>query len=344
MEISTLEDLVNTRRTLEQKYKNLKQGLYSSTVTQKKALEPVTEPLNKLLELAKTPRDELSSPIKKENVVNSTPLRLQPKTVSPTSFIRGRAKQLYDEATPVKKIKSAPSTPDNSERALIDFSPIVKPGETQLEESLSILDVPPSEEDVFEMSTVEPTLPTLSRGYTQMFKQKMGDTAGQYMRKYFSTESEKRKIDSTFGFNVRASGETLMGAYPVSIEHNDIIINGKVYPGTAGLFELLVLKEPSNYNDNDLKNYKKILEQTKVHLTSSGRLKSSSGIKYMNIIKKLFPVKSGRGFENYRYWDDPNELCSRLKLLVSSEAAGNDSHRNEIIEIINELKEAEIIV
>jgi hypothetical protein len=43
------------------------------------------------------------------------------------------------------------------------------------------------------------------------------------------------------------------------------------------------------------------------------------------------------------YWDDPNELVGRLHLLISSQAAGNFNHRNEIISIIEELREANII-
>ena len=46
---------------------------------------------------------------------------------------------------------------------------------------------------------------------------------------------------------------------------------------------------------------------------------------------------------DYVYWDDPNELVDRLRLLSASQAAGNPSHANEIISIIEKLQEAEII-
>ena len=45
----------------------------------------------------------------------------------------------------------------------------------------------------------------------------------------------------------------------------------------------------------------------------------------------------------YVYWDDPNELINRLRLFIASQAAGNHGNDNEIISIIEELKEAEII-
>lgn len=41
----------------------------------------------------------------------------------------------------------------------------------------------------------------------------------------------------------------------------------------------------------------------------------------------------------YEYFDDPNELCERLRLLVSSRMAGNTNHMQEINSIIEELRE-----
>lgn len=41
----------------------------------------------------------------------------------------------------------------------------------------------------------------------------------------------------------------------------------------------------------------------------------------------------------YEYFDDPNELCDRLQLLVSSRLAGNTNHMQEINSIIEELQE-----
>lgn len=40
------------------------------------------------------------------------------------------------------------------------------------------------------------------------------------------------------------------------------------------------------------------------------------------------------------YWDDPNELVDRLRLLHASQQAGNNNVNNEIISIESELQEA----
>lgn len=45
----------------------------------------------------------------------------------------------------------------------------------------------------------------------------------------------------------------------------------------------------------------------------------------------------------YEYYDDPNELCDRLRLLIASKGAGNTNHDQEVNSIIEELKERGII-
>lgn len=47
---------------------------------------------------------------------------------------------------------------------------------------------------------------------------------------------------------------------------------------------------------------------------------------------------------SYTYWDNPNELVDRLRLLVASQAAGHTGHVNEISSIVEELREAAVIV
>ncbi|CAG9129422.1 unnamed protein product [Plutella xylostella] len=57
----------------------------------------------------------------------------------------------------------------------------------------------------------------------------------------------------------------------------------------------------------------------------------------------LTKFKSYRSNTDLVYWDDPNELIERLQLLIASKDAGNTNHDNEILSIIEELKEAGII-
>ena len=130
--------------------------------------------------------------------------------------------------------------------------------------------------------------------------------------------------------------------------------------------ELILLKRPSNIvNKNDEVTYKKILEASGAHLNKNGDLKVRNCGKFNEIIARLFNykgdgistlVKNSRHntlprfkvaqrniFTDYRYWDDPNELVDRLRILIAERNAGNNNHDNEILAIIEELREARYI-
>jgi len=47
---------------------------------------------------------------------------------------------------------------------------------------------------------------------------------------------------------------------------------------------------------------------------------------------------------DYVHWDDPNKLVDHLRLLDASHQAGNNAHDNEILSIIEELREASLII
>lgn len=55
-------------------------------------------------------------------------------------------------------------------------------------------------------------------------------------------------------------------------------------------------------------------------------------------------LKVNKHNTDYVYWDNVNELVDRLRLLVASMIAGHTGHNNEIISIVEELKEANIII
>lgn len=69
--------------------------------------------------------------------------------------------------------------------------------------------------------------------------------------------------------------------------------------------------------------------------------KGGKGLADMNIMQ----LGTGRSCPNmYKYWNNVNELVARLRLLVSSKSSGHTGHDNEILSIIEELREADIIV
>lgn len=168
----------------------------------------------------------------------------------------------------------------------------------------------------------------------------------------------KCELDKIYGPRKLTDGAFLLGNKEIQFIDNRIHIKDDdyTYSITSGLIDLLFSKSPASnkYTNTDLETYKQILIQTSAHITTDGtRIRSSIGAKYKNIISRLFKIgdgdKSGSGINmrlqkhNIVYWNDPNQLVDRLRLLYSSLAAGNIGVRNEIISICEELVEAKIL-
>jgi hypothetical protein len=173
-------------------------------------------------------------------------------------------------------------------------------------------------------------------------------------------DNNKSNLDTIYGVRLDPiKNKFMIGNSEVKFYDYNFIINKKNYKATNDLLSLLFLKETSDkYSDEDLKNYKEILLSTSAHKINydpNNRINGNRGKKYRNIISKLIndeKVGGGGGINlmklpkskiDYVYWDDVNELVNRLKLLIASQVAGNNSHTNEIISIISELKESKII-
>lgn len=187
-----------------------------------------------------------------------------------------------------------------------------------------------------------------------------------------STNSQGDAIDLSPYFNIlvskdsdpqygirRSRGVLKIGNSDVQLDQNELAIGHKKFKPSKGLLNLLFYKkpQPEQYTKTDLKIYKQILEYTNAHKKrfniESPIRTSKKGYKYNSIIKPLFQTGGGLQTEymitnsnrvDFSYWDDPNELVDRLRLLIASSSAGHTGHNNEIISIIEELREAQIIV
>lgn len=177
---------------------------------------------------------------------------------------------------------------------------------------------------------------------------------------------ENDEYDSKYGVR-EEDGKLKLGNVEVAFEDSNIIIGEFTYKATKGLLELLFKKKPGKFSYTDAKNFKYILNNTNVHRVGYDKNRkisvSVNNEKYKNIIKPILdgrrPTvwwartwKTGLGLHKtlipntkleYKYWDDVNELCDRLKLLIASKNAGHTGHDNEILAIIEELQEANII-
>lgn len=178
----------------------------------------------------------------------------------------------------------------------------------------------------------------------------------EYMDTYMRDTGGKRKrIDYVFGPRFMDGEKLMVGDKELDFDHEgNIKIGGVNYGATEGLYELLFkqLPDKNTYTEDDLNTYKSILFATNAHRDGyqpHGKVKSSRSLKYTRIIQKLFPTRGkGMTWKNTKsrdiiYWDDPNELVERLEHIAMSTETGNRVHANEIIGIVEELREAGFI-
>lgn len=175
-------------------------------------------------------------------------------------------------------------------------------------------------------------------------------------RKYINGmyyDENQQEFDHKYGIRLDTLTEKLMiGDSNVDIDGSDIIVKNKRYRGTQGLYELLFKKNPKHYSTEDVDNYKKIVIKTNANRRYYKSNKQVDGSKLKKYKKIIAPMVSGKGILmeadnnkiDYIHWDDPNELVDRLRLLIASASAGHTGHTNEINSIVEELREAKIII
>lgn len=161
-------------------------------------------------------------------------------------------------------------------------------------------------------------------------------------------------LDKTYGiYYDDKTGNYKIGRSTFIAIGKNFQIDDQKFIETQGLLQLLFLKDPKNYTQNDLTAYEKILKTSCVYkrnFNPNGQTKGSKCNKYREIIKPLIIHVGGYLMNlrkqniDYLYWNDPNELVDRLRLLISSQKAGNNNHNNEILSIIEELRESNIII
>ena len=187
----------------------------------------------------------------------------------------------------------------------------------------------------------------------------------------------KEGVDKTFGLHAK-NKKFHIGNKPVTIKNNDIIIEGKKYDGSPGLWELITSNNPQKFTEEDYLNYINLLVQTNTIYQGNDpkntKPKSSGGSKWNNLISPIWEQikpKKEKKKKKKRQQDpdeddpqpgpsgtdpqtetpggglilpsDPNALINRFDLLFSSKKAGHTGVKNEIVSILDELKRQGVI-
>jgi len=112
----------------------------------------------------------------------------------------------------------------------------------------------------------------------------------QNARKYL-VNSFGNAGDKTFGLDNRG-GQFFLGNTEVDFEGNGLVIGGKRYAGSRGLWDLLVMKRPvvGLATEEDKKNYEKIMVETGAMRNRKNPRKPAAnrGNKWQNFIRPIW--------------------------------------------------------
>ncbi|XP_070154031.1 uncharacterized protein [Polyergus mexicanus] len=352
--------IVKTSESIRKKYRALKTGKIDEDIVLDRRFRRLIEPLRKIV-------DNSSSIAVKNEPGSNTDARIE------TLSIPKREKH---DATPQKRKRSnvrsdRSPAPHKSKRSdpLLDVPPITSTPSASMRTVQPTMSELLANEDVFE--TTDDSLVTSVRNQLQTLegRETLRDQLGPLGRRYVwpvLSGDRESGIDTVYGVYFDNDG-MMFGNKRFDVDNADnIIIDGVRYVGTPGLYEFIFKKIPDDviYTEDDKQTYKSMLLTTNAHKRNhdaQGRLMGNRGYKCKEIIAKLIPIepkktKSGKGLFalramtltdnkiDYVHWNDPNELVDRLRLLDASHQAGHNGHDNEILSIIEELREAGIII
>ena len=165
--------------------------------------------------------------------------------------------------------------------------------------------------------------------------------------------------DSDEVYGIRKEGTKLyMGEKEVKLnDKKDFIIDDVTYEGTPGLWDLIMEKnrgkiarnyEEGKYTNNDLLNYKKILQHSRSIYRKGGKLKGGKSPKY-SFIKEVLSIEEGEGIstegavKTVTIPCDPNDLLKRMDLLIASKKAGNTGVDQELKAVLKSLFKKKVI-
>lgn len=339
-------EIAKTSDSIRKKYQALKTGKMEEDLALERHFKPITEPLKQIVE--------------QSAAVESLGPEIESLSMSEAKDLEKDVKQGTKRTRSLFQDSLVTSTPNQLKRK--------RRKESLDDTSMAAVPLQPAtivEEDVFEttpesfVSTVQRQLQTAEGQNT--LREHFGPLGQQYISSILS-QDKNSSMDYVYGVKFTNEG-MMLGDKRFDVDNDDnIFIDGIKYLGTPGLYELIFKRIPDDaiYTEEDKNKYKSILLATNAHRRGSNILNpvlGNKGFKYKYIIGPLtFDRKTGRGIGiplamtlnnnkiDYVHWNDPNELVDRLRLLEASRHAGNNAHDNEIMSIIEELREAGLII
>ena len=248
------------------------------------------------------------------------------------------------------------NTTDERELAKM-FSPMVKANEavsTTVKKEIN-----PLKRDLLSLTdSIKENTREQKRVKNEGEEEEENDIAAYYLR------TKSKGIDHVYGIFTNSKGTLQMGTKDVYIQSNNIIVDDVTYPGTEGLWSLVMDTKPqrSVYTNSDVEHYKELLNNTEVifnpHKMGS-RSRPRTSTKWTQTIEPL--IQKDEDFFNLKaststIKKDGTGICgqptkqvtflpgdlaglqTKMKLLLAEFLAGNKTTRNELVNVLDELK------
>lgn len=347
MDKNLARELLKTRKSVKRKYESLKSDIAESQLALREQFKPISQPLQELLSTIKSegvagvkPKVEIS-PIKKfsSHRITSTPTRITPTRIP---------------STPAA-VKPASSPSFLHSETIGEFEPVVPETVVGSDESLDAEEYEAAYQEAAQ-EVKQMMEPAVLDKYLDQFK----GLAKTYVEDLI--RDAKGEFDVQYGVRFNLETDKFhIGNKELHFEGQDIYImdgnNRVTYKGTPGFYELMFKKAPLGYNAKDMRDYKDIVNRSSAHRKNydpEGQISGNVGPKYKNVIKRMQTApktpRRGKGLltvnnkqVEFVPWKNPNTLVDRLRILIASQLAGHTGHNNEIVNIIDALKTANVM-
>ncbi|KAF6204508.1 hypothetical protein GE061_002850 [Apolygus lucorum] len=316
-----LDELLRAKTALRAKYRQISQGAIAQESFLKSTFEPITRPLNTLIERSGEFKD----------IEQPTPIRTKKRVKG----VKTKKKRKQRIVTPLVSIKNEPvSAPEFlTENDFYEYEPQENDQEVTFD--------PPKtsstpNKDPFSSSILNQTTVDVARTHTPKFatpqmgekniadlettaireqaKTPQGQKDMQEILSQFPLHAQKyiayltlgaadsgideNTLDAHYGPRVAGTSGVNLGSKNIKFEGNYVYLGDNLKArGTKGFYDLLFLKDPKNYTQSDLANYEEFIRKSNVAYSGYSpfrQINRYGGSKYAKFIKNIYPPK-GKG-------------------------------------------------
>lgn len=371
------KELVKAREAVKRKYRALKSDIAESQIRQSRELKPITEPLQELIKTIKTEQlikrepstsKQYSTPSPKierreTNIYNKYPMFEYPSFLRDEATFQTDEDVFYNDLSHQATLKE-PTTEElrqqiletTQEPAYQDYLSLFGPLVREYVDSSFKTD---RDLDNTHGLTHDVETEKWKIGNSQVDFEGDNIKIGNVMYKGTPGLYELLFFQDPRGYSNKDLGEYMdilkrTNAYRRNYNPEDQI-QGTTDPKYLTIIKPFLIEKkilkPGKSPTKSVSSISKVASALKPAKSPSKSLSSASQVAYAlrRPITRQTSKKGGTLLNlsnkkvDYVYFDDINELVNRLKLLVASQNAGHTGHSNEIVSILEELREAEII-